>query len=142
MVSDTETYENEIAASSKAHTYATESEGKETMSIKMNIDKIFSKKDNNTIQASVGLSLTFSVKLYVSFKYSYLELRGDYSTDVSISLNINTNDTPIKEFKLVKMVFPIAPGINITLTPSFVVEAKASITYKGTVGFNFNTKKD
>ncbi len=117
-------------------TYGFEAGGSLEKAFKMKLDKKFGSIDGINVSISGGLEmkLKFSAKVYLSFSTQYVEVKLDYSAKVSANVTGNAN----AEIPLVTVGFMFT-GIIVELTPSVVIESKATIslegTLSGTVGF-------
>lgn len=106
-------------------------------SVKFINKKVGGEHANAKLNGSVKLSMTTSVKVYVSLNYQYLEMKIDYKLSNEISLSGTVKGTiPL----LAKVGFSPVPGVIIEFTPSFALEGSASVsikaTVKATVGFS------
>ena len=95
---------------------------------------------NAKLSGDVKLSMEASVKLYLSWTYQYVEVRFDYGLSASITLSGSISDS----VPLAPACFSPVPGLYISLTPSFILEVSAKITFegtlKGTAGFHVSTE--
>jgi len=91
--------------------------------------------DNAKFSGNVEAGYKFSVKLYLSFSYNYLEVKADYSVKINGSLSAKV---PFCKLPLGYIGFDPFPGVQIGLMPCFVIESNGKIdingTLKGTVG--------
>ncbi len=91
--------------------------------------------DNVKFSGNVEAGCEFSVKLYLSFTYNYLEVKADYSVKVNGSLSAKV---PFCKLPLGYIGFDPFPGVQIGIMPCFVIESNGKIningTLKGTVG--------
>lgn len=108
-------------------TYAIDEEAKGNVAASYKLDKKLS--DKAKLSGSLDFSMEASVKVYLSFKYQYLEVKFDYS--VKLQGSISAEDT-LKIVLSIFRIYPI-PGIYIEFTPSFIVEAKGKASWSGTL---------
>ena len=91
--------------------------------------------DNVKFSGNLEAGYKFSVKLYLSFSYNYLEVKADYSIKINGSLSAKV---PFFKLPLGYIGFNPFPGVQIGLMPCFVIESNGKIdingTLKGTVG--------
>ena len=91
--------------------------------------------DNVKFSGNVEAGCEFSVKLYLSFTYNYLEVKADYSVKINGSLSAKV---PFCKLPLGYIGFDPFPGVQIGIMPCFVIESNGKIningTLKGTVG--------
>ena len=92
--------------------------------------------ETSKLTGSLELKMGASLKLYVSWNYQYVELKMDYSAEVSTSFS---GQCDLASMKLINFNFMPIPGVIIDITPSFIAEASGQIdlngTLKGCVGF-------
>lgn len=93
-----------------------------------------SENNNLSVKGAVKLGLTFSLKVYVSFKYQYVSFSSDFSLSGSIALEGKLGATP----SLGKFDIYICTGVYAHVNPQFVVEASGKLSYqiecKGSLG--------
>lgn len=106
---------------------AVEGEGKkEEHAFKM-YEKKIGAENNVTLSGNVNLDIETSIKFYVSKSYQYVEFGLDYAAGVELSVSGSGNG----EVSLAKFFFNPVAGVNITFTPSLVMETNANIVLKG-----------
>ena len=92
--------------------------------------------ETSKLTGSLKLKMGASLKLYVSWSYQYVELKMDYSAEVS---TLFSGQCDLASMKLINFNFMPIPGVIINITPSFIAEASGEIdltgTLKGCVGF-------
>ncbi len=90
------------------------------------------------LSGSLEFKLKASLKVYLTFKYKYLEVRFDYSMKLQGSLTEGRKGEDAFRIPLAFIRIDLVPQVYIKLTPYFVVEAEGkaewSGTLKGTVG--------
>jgi len=93
------------------------------------------------ISGTLNLSIGCSMKLYISFSHSYLEV----NFNTALGVNVSIEGKIAAEIKLATIQFTIIPGVNIDIEPAFVVEVSAKISLNievsSSVGFNVDTEK-
>lgn len=114
-------------------------EGKKSLeaSVKFIDKKVGGEHAKAKVNGSVKLSMATSLKVYVSLKYQYLEMKIDFKLSNEISLSGTIKGTiPL----LATVGFSPVPGVIIEFTPSIALEGSASVsikaTVKATVGFS------
>lgn len=121
-------------------TYAIEGEEKGSVATSYKISEK-NLGDNAKISGSIDFKLEASVKVYLSFKYQYLEVKLNYSIKAQVDISAESKDD-IK-IKLANIRIDLLPGIYIGMTPSFIVKVKGKVTFsetlKGTVGFSVSS---
>ena len=106
--------------------------GKESLeaSVKFIDKKVGGEHAKAKVNGSVKLSMTTSVKVYVSLNYQYLEMKIDFKLSNEISLSGAVKGSiPL----LATVGFSPVPGVIIEFTPSISLEGSASVTIKATV---------
>lgn len=113
--------------------------GKESLeaSVKFIDKKVGGEHAKAKVNGSVKLSMTTSVKVYVSMNYQYLEMKIDFKLSNELSLSGTVKGSiPL----LATVGFSPVPGVIIEFTPSISLEGSASVsikaTVKATVGFS------
>lgn len=112
------------------------SQGSVSKAFRVNINEEFGSIDGINVKISGGLDLklTFSAKIYFTLDRQYVELKLDYSARIFASLTGQAK----AEIPLITVGFMFT-GIIVEMTPSLVLDAKASIslegTLSGTIGF-------
>lgn len=116
-------------------TYAFDGEGKVNAACSFKLRDV----SNAKLSGSVDLKLEASVKVYISVKYQYLELKLDYSSKISCSLSGGLTGNNALKLALASVGFSPVPGVYIELTPSLVLDVEGKLelsgTLSGTVGF-------
>lgn len=114
-------------------------EGKKSLeaSVKFIDKKVGGEHAKVTVNGSVKLSMTTSLKVYVSLKYQYLEMKIDFKLSNEISLSGTVQGSiPL----LATVGFSPVPGVIVEFTPSIALKGSASVsikaTVKATVGFS------
>ena len=95
------------------------------------------------VSAKIDVKMGATMKLYITKAYQYFEFGLDYSTKISLALEMKSK-FPF-ELPLAKFGFAICPGLYVELTPSIVVEASVSLEVSGTleggIGFRVSNSK-
>lgn len=103
--------------------------------------KIEEGSGNNKISGSVELSLTVSLKAYITGNYQYLELKMDYEAGISGSAAGKLEH----KIPLMKFGFSLCPGVYVECVPSIVLEASGKIELNGklsgSIGFRVSNKE-
>ena len=99
-----------------------------TSSVSLKLDKELG--ETAKITGSLKLKMGASLKLYVSWTYQYVELKMDYSAEVSTSFSGRCDKASMK---LVNIAFMPIPGVTIDITPSFIAEVSGEIVLTGTL---------
>lgn len=86
--------------------------------------------ETSKLTGSLKLKMGASLKLYVSWNYQYVELKMDYSAEVSTSFS---GQCDLASVKLINFNFMPIPGIIIDITPSFIAEVSGQIDLNGTL---------
>lgn len=88
--------------------------------------------DNLSVNISGSLNFMNEVtlKYYISLKHQYLELKFDYKTEISIKAKASIKAC---EIKLADLNYAIVPGVNIGITPKFVVKISGLVELSGTL---------
>lgn len=98
--------------------------------------------DSVTYSAELDVKLAATVKLYVSVSYQYIELKFDYT--LTFNTNIAGKIKPVDK-KLAQFTYSPIPFVNIKVTPHFLLEASAEISWvgeiSGTVGFEASNEE-
>lgn len=115
-------------------TYGIELEGGSEAAFGIKVDKTCSEdgsEGDSSVSISGGLEvkLKFAAKVYLSWNVQYIELKFDYSAKISADVSGKVSS----EMPLITAAFIPVPGIIVELTPSFVLEADASISIAGTL---------
>ncbi len=87
---------------------------------------------NIKITGDVGFGATATLEFYITLGKSYVDFSIDYGFDYTLSLNVKTKDTIEKPIMNIN-ISPIA-GVVVSFTPTIVIEAQASISFKMSVG--------
>lgn len=95
----------------------------------------------NLISGDVSFKTEISLKVYLSFKHQYLELKCDCNLKINVKIS---GKTDIKKIKLgPPLGFVVAPGVIVEFTPSFLIQASAEISgsfqLSGTIGFKLES---
>ncbi|MBE6845228.1 MAG: hypothetical protein E7508_05885 [Ruminococcus sp.] len=85
---------------------------------------------NVSLTGEVGLELTASLKVYITFSYRFVEVGFDISAFVDISL---TGEVKADLINFPSFKFPIFYGINFEVIPKLVLECSAGISAKGEI---------
>ena len=108
-----------------------------TKAVSFSIDEELS--DNKKVSGSLTLELTSYIKYYDMDDYQYLEVKVDYKGSVSFSAEAEGS----KELKLTTFKFSPVAGVNMEVTPYFVLSINAQISLTGaltgTIGFSCDT---
>ena len=89
--------------------------------------KIEKGSKDNKISGSVELSLTVSLKAYITRNYQYLELKMDYEAGVSGSIAGKLRHA----VPLMRFGFSLGLGVYVECVPSLVLEASGKIELSG-----------
>lgn len=127
-------------------TRAVEGEGSVSQKAAFDIDKEYKGEDESgeesasfKVSGGINLELKASIKVYISFKSQYLEIKMDYSA----KLEVKTNGKGELKVKLAQFGFSPIAGVYIEIVPSWFCEVSGSIefsvTIKGTVGFRVSS---
>lgn len=106
------------------------------------VDKTLVGSDDNNVKinGSVEFTLSGSVKYYISWTYSYLELKLDYNAKIGVEVSANAKGTLPLSFIGISPI----PGVIIEMTPSLIVEVSAKVsvdaTLSGTVGIGCDSE--
>ena len=129
-------------------TRAVEGEGSVSKKAAFNIDKEFKEADDTgegsvsfKVSGGINLELKASIKIYISFKSQYLEIKMDYSA----KLEIITSGKGELKVKLAQFGFSPVAGVYIEIVPTWFCEVSGSIdfsvTIHGTVGFRVSSNE-
>lgn len=113
-------------------TYAVDVGGKGSVATSI---KFVDKKLGDGVKLSGGLdfNLEVSTKVYLSFKYQYLELKFDYSVKLQGSLSAERTGEDAFKIPLPYIGFNPVPCVGVILNPCFVLEAKGKVSWNGTL---------
>lgn len=94
--------------------------------------------DDVKISGSLKFKMKSSLKVYLTFKYQYMEVKFDYSMTLQGNLTAGRKNEDAFQIPLASVRIDFFPGVYIKLTPKFVIEAEGNAevsgTLKGTVG--------
>lgn len=91
------------------------------------------------LSGTLKMTLTASLKLYLSKKYQYVEMKMGYALKLAVSIGQKkTISIPLPE-----MTFPTPVGVNISVTPSFDISVGGKVEISGTlsgqIGFAYDS---
>ena len=141
------TYEG-LIQDGDAQTRAVEGEGSASAKAAFDIDKEYKQEDDAgegsvsfKVSGGINLELKASIKIYISFKIQYLEIKMDYSA----KLEVKTSGKGELKVKLAQFGFSPVAGVYIEIVPTWFCEVSGSIdfsvTIKGTVGFRVSSNE-
>lgn len=102
----------------------------DSLSYKIAEKKIGNEDKNITVSSNIEIELKGSVKAYVSLSYFYLEMKVDYTAQISASISGNLKEASIP---LGKIEFSPCLGVFIRFKPAIVFEATGTIELSGTL---------